>query len=148
MCFRLIGLKSLAELLFDGEGAAHASFVPRAECEWYNQLRNVGIEAAKPHYLRVFQTSFIVAVKVNWYHWDMFMYGMQSVKSEKCFIDRLVVQYLDDATQSKCTDAGFKHCLSKPVKNLGASDFKTNDFDTIAWFTAKVALVFNLAPNL
>ena len=44
VCFPLIG-EEFSELLFDGEGAAHASFVPRAECEWYNQLRNVGIEA-------------------------------------------------------------------------------------------------------
>ena len=143
VCFPLID-EEFSELLFDGEGAAHASFVPRAECEWYNQLRNVGIEAASTLSSCV-PDSFVFAVKVNEYHWDMFMYGMQNVKSEKCFIDRLVILCLDDATQSKCTDAGFKHCLSKPVKNLGASDFKTNDFDTIAWFTAKVALVFNSA---
>ena len=84
-------------------------------------------------------------IKANEYHWDMFMYGLQNVKSEKCFMDRLIILCLDDSTLSKCTDAGFKHCLSKPAKNLGASDFKTNEFNAIAWYTAKMALVFNSA---
>ena len=136
--------EDFSELLFDEEGAAHASFVSRAECGWYNQLRNVGIEAASTLSSCV-PDNFVFAIKANEYHWDMFMYGLQNVKSEKCFMDRLIILCLDDSTLSKCTDAGFKHCLSKPAKNLGASDFKTNEFNAIAWYTAKMALVFNSA---
>ena len=68
-------------LLFDEEGAAHASFVSRAECGWYNQLRNVGIEAASTLSSCV-PDNFVFVIKANEYHWDMFMYGLQNVK--KC----------------------------------------------------------------
>jgi len=136
--------EDFSELLYEDERDAHASYVSRAECEWYNQLRNAGIQAANTLSSCV-PDSFVFAIKANEYHWDMFMYGLQNVKSEKCFIDRLIILCLDDVTLSKCKDAGFNYCISKPVKNLGASDFKANEYNSIIWFTAKMALVFNSA---
>ena len=64
----------------------------------------------------------IFATLTNDHDWDMSMFGLQHIKDEKCFTDRLVILCLDDVTFSKCEAAGFKHCV-KYIKSMASSIF-------------------------
>ena len=108
----------------------------RAECEWFNTLTNVGLEAAKMPSTCV-PNNHIFATLTNDHDWEMLEFGLQHVKSEKCFIDRLLVLCLDDKSFIKCKAAKFEHCVEY-IKPFGASEATKDDYKRSRKFINRV----------
>jgi len=139
ICSPLID-EEFSDLVVEEGNDESGALTSKAECEWFNQLTKVGLEASKMPSTCV-PDDHIFATLTNDHDWDMSMFGLQHIKDEKCFTDRLVILCLDDVTFSKCEAAGFKHCV-KYIKSMASSDFMHDDYRQIVWLKPKMALAF------
>ena len=137
VCLPLIP-EEFSELVVEEGNDASGALTSRAECEWFNTLTKVGLEAAKMPSTCV-PNNHIFATFTNDHDWEMLEFGLQYVKSEKCLIDRLLVLCLDDESFIKCKAAKFEHCVEYII-SLGASDFLKDDYKQIVWLKPKMAL--------
>jgi len=126
----------------DGSG----SLISKGDCEWFNELIKVGTEAAKTPSSCV-PDGFIFATLSNDEDWKMLEFGLHNVKSETCFLDRIIVLCLDDETAENCKSAGYKHCV-KYIESFGKSLFNEGDFAKINWMKEKMRLALLGAANL
>ena len=139
ICSPLID-EEFSDLVVEEGNDESGALTSKAECEWFNQLTKVGLEASKMPSTCV-PDDHIFATLTNDHDWDMSMFGLQHIKDEKCFTDRLVILCLGDVTFSKCEAAGFKHCV-KYIKSMASSDFMHDDYRQIVWLKPKMALAF------
>jgi hypothetical protein len=83
----------------------------------------------------------------NEYHWEMLMFNLQNLKDRECFMNRLVIECMDDKALELCKASGYiKHCIPYP-KAMRASDFERpegqteskSDYNALTWIKEKVA---------
>jgi hypothetical protein len=126
----------------DGSG----SLISKGDCEWFNELIKVGTEAAITPSSCV-PDGFIFATLSNEVNWKMLEFGLHNVKSETCFLDRIVVLCLDDETMVNCKSTGYKHCV-RYIKSFVKSRYNEGDFVKINWMKEKMRLAFLGVANL
>ena len=142
VCLPLID-EDFSDLVSEEEMNESGTVITRSECDWFAKYIRTSIEASKMT-SKCVPDDHVFATKVNEHVWEIFTYAIQNIKSEKCFIDRLIVLCLDDASALRCKEDGFTHCI-RYLYTLGASDFQQNDYWQIVWLQAKMALAFNTA---
>jgi hypothetical protein len=142
VCLPLID-EDFSDLVSEEEMNESGTVITRSECEWFAKYIRTSIEASKMT-SRCIPDNHVVATEVNEHAWEIFTYAIQNIKSEKCFIDRLIVLCLDDASALRCKEDGFTHCI-RYLYTLGASDFQQNDFWVIGWLKTKMVLALHSA---
>jgi len=142
VCLPLID-EDFSDLLSEEEMNESGTVITRSECEWFAKYIRTSIEASKLT-SKCIPDNHVFATKVNEHVWEIFTYAIQNIKSEKCFIDRLIVLCLDDTSALQCKEDGFTHCI-RYLYTLGASNFQQNDFWPITWLQTKMALALQSA---
>jgi len=142
VCLPLID-EDFSDLLSEEEMNESGTVITRSECEWFAKYIRTSIEASKLT-SKCIPDNHVFATKVNEHVWEIFTYAIQNIKSEKCFIDRLIVLCLDDTSALQCKEDGFTHCI-RYLYTLGASNFQQNDFWPITWLQTKMALALHSA---
>ena len=139
VCLPLIDEGEFHELVVEEGNDGSGALISRAECEWYNNVKKVGLEtSAMPS--DCVPDKHVFLTLTNEHDFDMLIFGLQHVISKSCFTDRLIVLCLDENAETKCRNSGFKHCIQY-VKSLGAADFMKGDYKQIVWLKPKMALV-------
>ena len=146
VCLPLIDEENSDLVVEVDTGDRSGSLISKGDCEWFNELIKVGTEAAKTPSSCV-PDGFIFATLSNDKDWKMLEFGLHNVKSETCFLDRIIVLCLDDKTAENCKSAGYKHCV-KYIESFGKSRFNEGDFGKINWMKEKMRLAFLGAANL
>jgi hypothetical protein len=146
VCLPLIDEENSDLVVEVDTGDRSGSLISKGDCEWFNELIKVGTEAAKKPSSCV-PDGFIFATLSNDVDWKMLEFGLHNVKSETCFLDRIIVLCLDDKTAENCKSAGYKHCV-KYIESFGKSRFNEGDFGKINWMKEKMRLAFLGAANL
>jgi len=117
------------------------SGVSERECDWFNDIAEVGLQAAKEVSSCV-PNDTVFATLVNSHFWDMLIFNLQNVEEESCFMHRLLILTMDESTQLSCDKKHYKHCIPY-VRTMGASDFEqtgSSDYNPITWLKSKMAL--------
>ena len=125
---------------------ASGSTISPEECLWFNEVNSAGIAASKlPSDCVPDETVY--SSHANEYHWDMLMFDLQNLKDRECFMNRLLIECMDDKALELCKASPFiKHCIPYP-KSMRASDFEhpegqtesKTDYNALTWIKSKVA---------
>jgi len=116
------------------------------ECLWLNEVKSAGIAASKLPSDCV-PDKTVYSSYANEYHWEMLMFNLQNLKDRECFMNRLVIECMDDKALELCKASGYiKHCIPYP-KAMRASDFERpegqteskSDYNALTWIKEKVA---------
>ena len=116
------------------------------ECLWLNEVKSAGIAASKLPSDCV-PDKTVYSSYANEYHWEMLMFNLQNLKDRECFMNRLVIECMDDKALEMCKASGYiKHCIPYP-KAMRASDFERpegqtkskSDYNALTWIKEKVA---------
>ena len=116
------------------------------ECLWLNDVKRAGIAASKLPSDCV-PDKTVYSSHANEYHWEMLIFNLQNLKDRKCFMNRLVIECMDDKALELCKASGYiKHCVPYP-KALRGSDFERpegqteskSDYNALTWIKEKVA---------
>jgi hypothetical protein len=116
------------------------------ECLWLNDVKRAGIAASKLPSDCV-PDKTVYSSHANEYHWEMLMFNLQNLKDRECFMNRLVIECMDDKALELCKASGYiKHCVPYP-KAMRASDFERpegqteskSDYNALTWIKEKVA---------
>ena len=116
------------------------------ECLWLNDLKRAGIAASKLPSDCV-PDKTVYSSHANEYHWEMLIFNLQNIKDRECFMNRLVIECMDDKALELCKASGYiKHCVPYP-KAMRASDFERpegqteskSDYNALTWIKEKVA---------
>ena len=140
VCLPLIDEGEFHELVVEEGNDGSGALISRAECEWHNNVKKVGLETSAMPSDCVPLSKHVFLTLTNEHDFDMLIFGLQHVISKSCFTDRLIVLCLDENAETKCRNSGFKHCIQY-VKSLGAADFMKGDYKQIVWLKPKMALV-------
>jgi len=136
-------LPAIDESFSDVAGATFrsGSGLSELECNWFNDIAEAGLRAAKAVSSCV-PNDTVFATLVNSHFWDMLIFNLQNVEERSCFMHRLLILTMDESTQLSCDKAHYKHCIPY-VRNMDASDFEqtgSSDYNPITWLKSKMAL--------
>jgi hypothetical protein len=116
------------------------------ECLWLNDVKSAGIAASRLPSDCVLDKT-VYSSHANEYHWEMLTFNLQNLKDRECFMNRLVIECMDDKALELCKASGYiKHCVPYP-KAMRASDFEhpegqteaKSDYNALTWIKEKVA---------
>ena len=116
------------------------------ECLWLNEVKGAGIAASKLPSDCV-PDKTVYSSYANEYHWEMLIFNLQNIKDRECFMNRLMIECMDDKAMELCKGSGYiKHCVSYP-KAMRASDYERpegqteskTDYNALTWIKEKVA---------
>ena len=116
------------------------------ECLWLNEVKGAGIAASKLPSDCV-PDKTVYSSYANEYHWEMLIFNLQNIKDRECFMNRLMIECMDDKAMELCKGSGYiKHCVPYP-KAMRASDYERpegqteskTDYNALTWIKEKVA---------
>mmetsp|Transcript_2251 Transcript_2251/g.8027 ORF Transcript_2251/g.8027 Transcript_2251/m.8027 type:complete len:850 (+) Transcript_2251:52-2601(+) len=76
------------------------------ECLWLNEVKGAGIAASKLPSDCV-PDKTVYSSYANEYHWEMLIFNLQNIKDRECFMNRLMIECMDDKAMELCKGSGY-----------------------------------------